>query len=55
MAGPKMPMGGKKGGPGKFQKPKNTKKTVSRLFGYLAKRKWLLVLIKIPIGHLILR
>ena len=45
MAGPKMMAGGKKGAPGKFQKPKNTKKTVSRLFGYLAKRKWLLVLV----------
>lgn len=28
----------------KFQKPKNTKKTVSRLMGYLARRKWLLIL-----------
>lgn len=45
MAGPKMMPGGKKGVHGKFQKPKNTKQTVSRLFGYLAKRKWLLVLV----------
>ena len=45
MAGPKMMPGGKKGMHGKFQKPKNTKQTVSRLFGYLAKRKWLLVLV----------
>ncbi len=29
----------------KFQKPKNTKKTVSRLMGYLARRKWLLILV----------
>lgn len=29
----------------KFQKPKNTKKTVSRLLGYLARRKWLLGLV----------
>lgn len=29
----------------KFQKPKNTKKTISRLMGYLARRKWLLVLV----------
>lgn len=45
MAGPKMMPGGKKGMHGKFQKPKNTKQTVSRLFGYLAKRKWLLGLV----------
>ena len=45
MPGPKMMPGGKKGAPGKFQKPKNTKKTVTRLFGYLAKRKWLLILV----------
>lgn len=31
----------------KFQKPKNTKHTVSRLMGYLARRKWLLVLVVI--------
>lgn len=29
----------------KFQKPKNTGKTVSRLMGYLARRKWLLILV----------
>lgn len=29
----------------KFAKPKNTKKTTVRLFGYLAKKKWLLVLV----------
>lgn len=29
----------------KFQRPKNTKKTVSRLMGYLARRKWLLILV----------
>ncbi len=29
----------------KFQKPKNTKRTVSRLMGYLARRKWLLILV----------
>lgn len=46
MPGPnRMMPGGKKGAPGKFQKPKNTKKTVSRLMGYLARRKWLLVLV----------
>lgn len=46
MPGPnKMMPGGKKGTIGKFQKPKNTKKTVSRLMGYLARRKWLLVLV----------
>lgn len=46
MPGPnRMMPGGKKGAPGKFQKPKNTKKTISRLMGYLARRKWLLVLV----------
>ncbi|MGN0561826.1 MAG: ABC transporter ATP-binding protein [Candidatus Fimenecus sp.] len=46
MPGPNgMMPGGKKGMPGKIQKPKNTGKTVSRLFGYVAKRKWLLVLV----------
>lgn len=29
----------------KFQKPKNTKKTIARLMGYLARRKWLLILV----------
>lgn len=33
------------GGNMKFQKPKNTKKTISRLMGYLARRKWLLILV----------
>lgn len=43
MPGPGM----KRGGPGghRFQKPKNMKKTVLRLFGYLSKRKWLLILV----------
>ena len=43
MPGPGM----KRGGPGghRFQKPKNVKKTVLRLFGYLSKRKWLLILV----------
>ena len=46
MPGPnRMMPGGKNGAPGKFQKPKITNKTVSRLMGYLARRKWLLVLV----------
>lgn len=47
MPGPGM----KRGGPGghRFQKPKNVKKTVSRLFGYLSKRKWLLILVVVMV------
>ena len=41
----------KRGGPGghRFQKPKNVKKTVLRLFGYLSKRKWLLILVVVMV------
>ena len=47
MPGPGM----KRGGPGghRFQKPKNVKKTVLRLFGYLSKRKWLLILVVVMV------
>lgn len=45
MAGPRMGGPGRRGGPNKFQRPKNTKKTLSRLMSYLAKRKWLLILV----------
>lgn len=47
MPGPGM----KRGGPGahRFQKPKNVKKTVLRLLGYLSKRKWLLILVVIMV------
>ncbi len=46
MAGPKMRgPGGPGGNRNKFQKPKNTRKTLSRLMGYLARRKWLLILV----------
>lgn len=43
-----MPKGGPKGGPhamNKFQKPKNTKKTLKTLLSYLARKKWLLLLV----------
>lgn len=33
----------------RFQKPKNVKKTVLRLFGYLSKRKWLLILVVVMV------
>ena len=47
MPGPGM----KRGGPGghRFQQPKNVKKTVLRLFGYLSKRKWLLILVVVMV------
>ena len=47
MPGPGM----KRGGPGghRFQKPKNVKKTILRLFGYLSKRKWLLILVVVMV------
>ena len=47
MPGPGM----KRDGPGghRFQKPKNVKKTVLRLFGYLSKRKWLLILVVVMV------
>ena len=47
MPGPGM----KRGGPGghRFQKPKNVKKTVLRLFGYLSKRKWMLILVVVMV------
>ena len=47
MPGPGM----RRGGPGghRFQKPKNVKKTVLRLFGYLSKRKWLLILVVVMV------
>ena len=47
MPGPGMKRGGPGGHP--FQKPKNVKKTVLRLFGYLSKRKWLLILVVVMV------
>lgn len=43
MAGRKTPQ--TPNGKMKFQKPKNTKKTLLRLLGYLSRRKWLLALV----------
>lgn len=43
MPGPKFVRG--EGRRGNFRKPKNGKKTFFRLMGYLAKRKWLLILV----------
>lgn len=47
MPGPGM----KRGGPGghRFQKPKNVKKTILRLLGYLSRRKWLLILVVVMV------
>ena len=47
MPGPGMKRGGTGGH--RFQKPKNVKKTVLRLFGYLSKRKWLLILVVVMV------
>ena len=44
-----MPGPGMKRGNHRFQKPKNVKKTVLRLFGYLSKRKWLLILVVVMV------
>ena len=49
-ADPSMSAGKGPGGPGpggrsNFQRPKNTRKTLSRLLGYVSKRKWLLFLV----------
>lgn len=44
-----MPGPGMKRGNHRFQKPKNVKKTVLRLFGHLSKRKWLLILVVVMV------